>query len=121
MKYLLAVFLLFQFSIGNTATEKTVLSSSDETVQTSINELEAFSKKKLSKKDLPALKKNMKTLLVLDDLDPSREAVIVLSESYNKNKALYDKALKSVETKKNKAQLKEIKSLLKSHYSEGND
>lgn len=119
MKHLLLV-LLFVTSHVSAKEEKVVLSSSDETVQASIAEVETFSKKKLSKKDLPEIKKNLKTLIALDDLDPSREAVIILSESYNKNKALYDKALKSLETKKNKSQLKEIKSILKSHHSEGN-
>ncbi len=113
--------LIFLLSTAATAAnEKAVLTSTDETIHASISEIETFSKKKLTKKDLPEIKKNLKTLITLDDLDPSREAVIILSESYNKNKALYDKALKSLETKKNKSQLKEIKGLLKSHYSEGN-
>ena len=84
------------------------------------DEIEKFSQKKLTNADYPELQKNLKTVLLLDDQDPSREAVITLSESYNKNKALYDKALKSLETKKNKSQVKEIKKLLKSHYTEGN-
>ena len=88
--------------------------------ESTMRDLEIFSKKKLTNKDLPELKKNLNTLLILDDEDPARTAVIILSESYNKNKALYDKALKSIEDKKNKTKLKEIKNILKSHYTEGN-
>ncbi len=119
MKYFWLLIFIFTSS-AFAAKEKSVLSSSDETVHAYISEIENFSKKKLTSKDLPEIKKNLKTLIALDDLDPSREGVIILSESYNKNKALYDKALKSLETKKNRTQLKEIKNLLRSHYSTGN-
>ena len=119
MKSFLFIF-IFSCGLSSFAEDKVVLSSNDETVYKSVQEIENFSKKKLTKRDLEEVKKNLRTLLEIDDKDPSREGVIILSESYNKNKALYDKALKSIETKKNKAKLKEIKSLLQSHYSEGN-
>lgn len=83
--------------------------------------IEAFSKKNLNPKtDLEEVKSNLNTLLLLDDEDPSRTAVMMLSESYNKNKALYEKAFKAIENPKNKKQLKEIKSLMASFYKSGN-
>lgn len=116
MKYffLLAGFLL----ITNFAMAKSEPSLPESTMK----EIDAFSqKKKLDpKKDYAELKKVLQNVLILDDEDPSRTAVLVLSESYEHNKALYEKALKELETKKNKTQLKEIKYILKTHYIHGN-
>jgi predicted transcriptional regulator YheO len=86
-----------------------------------MQKIDAFSKKKLNKKtDLEEVKKILNTLLALDEEDPSRTAVMVLSQSYNKNKSLYDKAFKSIETKKNRQQLKEIKRIMANFYKYGN-
>ena len=86
-----------------------------------MNDIEAFSKKKLdSKKDLAETIKIIEILLVLDDEDPSRTAVILLSESYNKNSEVFEKALNAVRTPKNKKQLNEIQALLKKHFKTGN-
>lgn len=70
----------------------------------------------LTKKDLELLKNAIKTLLILDDMDPSRSHVQRLYFSYEKNKALYNKAfiqvrnsLKSLDQKK---QLSEIQQML---------
>lgn len=86
-----------------------------------MKDLEVFSKKSLNEKtDLEEIKKNIKILLILEDEDPSRTAVLMLSESYNKHSALYEKAIKSIETKKNKKQLNEIRAILKDFHTKGN-
>lgn len=111
MKIIILIFtllLVFQVSVKAELPESTM------------REIEAFAKKPLQKTDFEELKKTLNTLVVLDEEDPSRTAVLVLSESYEKNKALYEKALKAIETKKNKTQLKEIKYILKTHYIHGN-
>lgn len=88
---------------------------------TTMTDLASFAKKNLNEKtDLEEVKKNIEILLVLDEEDPSRTAVMMLSESYNKNKTIYDKAIKAVETKKNKKQLIEIKNILAGFYKNGN-
>lgn len=86
-----------------------------------MKDLEIFSKKSLNEKtDLEEVKKNIKILLILEDEDPSRTAVLMLSESYNKHSALYEKAIKSIENKKNKKQLNEIRAILKDFHHKGN-
>ena len=84
-------------------------------------ELEQFAQKTLDeKKDLKETEKAVLTLLEFDKDDPSRTAVMVLSQSYSKNKNLYDRAIKAVETKANKKQLGEIKAILAQFYKNGN-
>lgn len=86
-----------------------------------MKDLEVFSKKTLNEKtDLEEIKKNIKILLILENEDPSRTAVLMLSESYNKHSALYEKAMKALENKKNKKQLNEIRAILKDFHTKGN-
>lgn len=88
---------------------------------TTLTDIETFSKKSLNEKtDLEEVKEKLKILLILEDEDPSRTAVLMLSESYNKHSALYEKAIKTVENKKNKKQLNEIRGIFKSFYKKGN-
>ncbi|MGZ3692093.1 MAG: hypothetical protein ACXVAX_11360 [Pseudobdellovibrio sp.] len=116
MKYFLLFILTAQLSFAATVTENKAVAPTD-----AVTKIEAFSKKKLNPKtDLEEVKKTIQTLLLLDNDDPSRTAVMILSESYNKNKALYNKAIKSVETKENKQQLLEIKKILANFSKEGN-
>lgn len=87
------------------------------------DELQSFSTKKLDVvKDMDQTKLVVKTLVAMDELDPSREAVIMLSESYNtgKNAAVYDKAINAVTNNKNKKQLEQIRKLLSRHFLNGN-
>ena len=121
MKYFLFV-ILFVTLIGQlsyAATETTNTTSAAPV--DAVSKIETFSKKKLNAKtDLEEVKKTIQTLLVLDNDDPSRTAVMILSDSYNKNKALYNKAFKAVETKQNKQQLSEIKKIMANFSKEGN-
>ena len=86
-----------------------------------MQKLELFSKKTLSEKtDLEEVKKNIEVLLMLDEEDPSRTAVHMLSKSYSENPALYERAIKTVKNKKNSKKLSEIRTILKNHYKQGN-
>lgn len=86
-----------------------------------MSDLSAFAKKNLNEKtDLEEVKDHLKFILQLDSEDPSRTGVFILSESYEKNKALYDRAFKEIETKKNKKQLNEIKSIMANFNKDGN-
>ncbi len=86
-----------------------------------MQEIEAFSQKTLDPiKDLEGVKRIMLILLALEDLDPSRTAVMILSESYNRYPKIYLKAIKSVENKRNRKQLKEIHEILDHFAKEGN-
>lgn len=88
---------------------------------TVMKDIEIFSKKTLSEKtDLAEVKKIIGILLELEKEDPSRTAVMMLSESYNKNKALYDKAFNQIENKKNTKTLKEFKKLMSNFNNQGN-
>lgn len=83
--------------------------------------LEVFSKKKLNAKtDIEEVKKNLELLLILDDEDPSRTAVIMLSKSYSENSVLYDQAIKEVENEKNSKKLSEIRTILRNYFKNGN-
>ena len=114
MKYFLFIILASQIAFS--ATENKNVAPAD-----AVSKIEAFSKKKLNPKtDLAEVKKTIQTLLLLDNDDPSRTAVMILSESYNKNKSLYDKAIKAVENKQNKQQLSEIKKILANFSKDGN-
>lgn len=116
MKNILASFIIMFFTFSALAVQTIANLPAD-----TMKNIEAFSKKKLDpKKDLEEVKKTINTLLALDEEDPSRTAVMILSESYNKNKALYDKAIKAIETKKNKQQLKEIQTMLANFHKNGN-
>ncbi len=113
--YIVAAIVLLTLNLK--ATETTTAHLPADTMQ----KIEVFSKKSLNpKKDLEEVKKTLNTLLALDEEDPSRTAVMLLSQSYNKNKNLYDKAFKAIETKKNKQQLKEIKIIMINFYKNGN-
>lgn len=90
-----------------------------------MDEIEEFSNKTLNKKtDYPAVKRIVELLLVMDDRDPSRSGVMLLSYSYNQNKQMYDKAIKEVaknKSKEQKKQLEEIKTILKNYFEKGQD
>ncbi len=89
--------------------------------ESTMKDIEIFSKKTLNEKtDLEEVKSKIETLLVLENEDPSRTAVHMLSKSYTLHSLLYDKAFKSIETEKNKKQLTEIKQILKNFYKKGN-
>lgn len=89
--------------------------------ETTMNDLKEFSQKTLDeKKDFEEVKRVIVILVKLDDEDPSRTSAQLLSASYNRHKALYDRALKSIETKKNLKQLKEIKMILANFSKKGN-
>lgn len=116
MKNIIASLIILLFTFSAIAAETKANLPAD-----TMKNIEAFSKKKLDpKKDLEEVKKNLNTLLLLDNEDPSRTAVMILSESYNKNKTLYDKAFKAIETKKNKQQLNEIKAMMADFHKNGN-
>ncbi len=84
---------------------------------TMMSDIDSFSDLALTEKnDLELVKNVIKTLLILDASeadggDPSRTAVITLSNSYQKHKALYNKALKKLETTENKKQFQEFKDI----------
>ncbi len=82
-----------------------------------IKSIESFSQRRLADRDLNSVKKVIETLVLLDDQDPSRTAVMMLSESYGRHKRIYDRAFKSLETPQNKSQLQEIRELM-IHFSE---
>lgn len=106
-------------AIANTATAEI---TNPQLPENTMTQLELFSKKTLDlKNDLQEVKQNLKILLILDEEDPSRTAVMLLSESYNKNKALYDRAFKEIENKKNKIKISEIKKILKKFNTSGNN
>ncbi|AGH96160.1 hypothetical protein [Pseudobdellovibrio exovorus] len=90
-----------------------------------MDEIEEFSNKTLNKKtDYPAVKRIVELLLVMDDRDPSRSGVMLLSYSYNQNKQMYDKAINEVsksKSKEQKKQLQEIKTILKNYFEKGQD
>lgn len=114
MRKLIIIF-IFLSSMQLQAENKTVQAATPASAVpiSTIKELEVFAQKKLNeKKDLEEVKKVIKILIALDNEDPSRTAVMDLSESYNKNKKIYNKAFKALETKKNKIQLNEIKNLM---------
>lgn len=112
---LLKILLFTTLIVIDTAYANTKLADS------TMNDIEIFSKKKLDlKNDLAETIHIIKILLVLDEEDPSRTAVILLSESYNKNPLIFEKAIQAIKTNKNKKQLNEIESILKNHYKSGN-
>ena len=83
--------------------------------------LEQFSKKKLNEKtDFEELKKNIEVILILDDEDPSRTAVNMLSKSYSEHPALYDRAIKEIENNINRKKLYEIRMILQNFFKNGN-
>jgi len=109
-KIFLLLFIIFGFLNAEAKLPKSVY-----------EEINAMSLKKLDEKsDFEMMKKNLQNLIILDDEDPSRVAIEVLSESYNKNQNLYDKAFDAIQTKKNHKKIQELKALLKSFYREGN-
>ena len=86
-----------------------------------IQNIEQFSKKKLNEKtDFLEVKKYVNILLVLDDEDPSRTAVIMLSKSYSENPALYDRAIREIENDRNRKKLSEIRTILRNYFKNGN-
>lgn len=99
----------------------TTASAVPELPPSTMKELQSFAKRSLHENvDLEEVKKNIEILLILDDEDPSRTAVFILSESYLKNTALYDRAIQAVENSKNKKKLSEIKTILKNYGKKGN-
>lgn len=86
-----------------------------------LQNLELFSKKQLNDKtDLEEVKKNIVVLLKLDEEDPSRTAVLMLSKSYSEHPALYDRAIKEIENNENRKKLSEIRLILRNHFKKGN-
>ncbi len=83
--------------------------------------LQKISEKKLDeKKDIELVKQALQILLKLDETDPSRTGAAILAESFGKNKKLYQKAAKQIETKKNKTSLSEILEMMKTLNENGN-
>ncbi len=83
--------------------------------------LQKISEKKLNNiKDLELIKRTLKILIELDDTDPSRTGPAIMATSYGKYEALYKKAAKEIETKKNKQTLKEILQVMKTLNESGN-
>lgn len=85
-----------------------------------IKALETFSQRRLTERDYESVKKAVQTLVLLDDQDPSRTAVMMLSESYGKYKKIYDRAFKALENQKNKNQLEEIREVMAHFDEDGN-
>lgn len=89
-----------------------------------MKDIKTFAQKKLDpKKDQKEVDTMVHVLLALDDEDPSRTGVMMLSQSYGRYPAMYDKAFKSAAANKSKAQkeqLLEIKSILKDFDKKGN-
>ena len=85
-----------------------------------ITAIEKFSQRHLNDKDFNSVRKVIETLVLLDDQDPSRTAVMMLSESYGRHKRIYDRAFKSLETPQNKSQLQEIRELMIHFDEDGN-
>lgn len=113
MKFFIFIFSIFV--LLSTTSVKAPLPAS------TMNDIEVFSKKFLNEKtDLEEVKSKIKVLLILEDEDPSRTAVLMLSESYNRHPAIYEKAMKAIENKKNKKNLNEIRGILKNYYKKGN-
>lgn len=109
MKFIFLILSLFYFALHAKLPPSTM------------KDIQTFSKKNLNEKsDLTEVKKVLNVLLELEQEDPSRTAVMMLSESYNKNKALYDRAFLEIENKKNKKQLNEIKKIMANFYNQGN-
>lgn len=113
MKYLCLLYFIFFLTNSGFAAANLPAST--------MKDLEIFSKKSLNKKDnLEEVKKNIEILLILESEDPSRTAVLMLSESYNKNSEIYEKAMQSLENSANKKTLDEIRTILKNFHKKGN-
>jgi hypothetical protein len=69
--------------------------------------------------DLELVKNVIRTLIKLDNEDPSRTAVMMLSRSYFMNLEIYKAAFAALQTKDNKIQLNEIESLMR-NFKSGN-
>jgi hypothetical protein len=86
-----------------------------------MSDVEKLAPLRLNKNDLDLVKNVILTLVKLDKEDPSRTAVMMLSESYGKNKKLYKEAFAEVaKTGVNKTQLKQIEDILENFNSSGN-
>lgn len=76
---------------------------SSEKISNLVVSMSDFSEKvNLTEKDLPELNEQLKNILVLEKVDESHEGPFELSESYPKNKVLYQKAIKSFSKKDQK-------------------
>lgn len=85
-----------------------------------IQAIETFSQRRLTERDFAAVKNVAQTLVLLDEQDPSRTAVMILSESYGKYKRIYDRAFKAIETPQNKIIIEELRELMGHFYEDGN-
>ena len=86
-----------------------------------MKDVEAFANLKLNpNSDLKLVKNVLVTLIKLDTEDPSRTAVMILGPSYGKNMKLYKSAFALVKDEKNKTQVEEIESLMKTFSKIGN-
>jgi hypothetical protein len=68
---------------------------------------------KLTEADLTLLQNALLTLVKLDEEDPSRTSVQMLSNSYSKNVKLFQKAFQIIRTNENATVLKEIEQVMK--------
>jgi hypothetical protein len=88
---------------------------------TVLDDLQKLASLELSEEnDLELVKNAFVTLLNLEDADPSRTGVFMLSDSYRKNTALFQKAAGLIRKHKNKNSLPEILQIMKSFSTEGN-
>lgn len=85
-----------------------------------IKAIENFSQRRLTDRDYESVKNVVQTLALLDEQDPSRTAVMMLSESYGKYQKIYDRAFKTLITPQNKSQLNEIRELMIHFNKDGN-
>lgn len=85
-----------------------------------IQAIETFAQRRLTVRDFEAVKNVVQTLVLLDQQDPSRTAVMMLSESYGKYKVLYDRAFKAIETPQNRTIILELRELMSHFYEDGN-
>lgn len=82
---------------------------SEKEVNKMVNDMSDFSEKhKLSETDLPEITKQLKNILILEKVDDTRSGPFELTESYTKNKTLYQKALKTFK----KSEQKELQKIL---------
>lgn len=89
-----------------------------------MDEIEAFSNRENlhATRDYPAVKRIVELLLIMDDRDPSRSGVMLLSHSYHQHKKMYDKAIREVsknKSKEQKKQLQEIRTILRDYFEKG--
>ncbi len=90
-----------------------------EKIATLIEEIDVIAQKKvLTTKDKPQLIKALKNVLELENIDPSRDGVAGLTDSYINNKKLYDSTLTEFKPTEQKV-LKELLQMVEDKEKEG--